>query len=194
LLGSASFHVHLLALDKDVAASAADGRCPVCGGPLHVSNYARKPRGFPESIGGREHDQRFSFCCGRDNCRKRLTPPSVRFLDRRVYSSVIIVIATMLTQGSTGKRMKVVAAALAIDQRTIERWVSWWRDDVTRTASWQALRGNLPGTFDSTALPLSLYDMVLGVDIEERFTRVLKLIDPWSQSEVMRARFSRAAE
>jgi hypothetical protein len=40
---------------------------------------------------GREHDQRFSFCCAVDGCRSRATPPSLRFLGPKVYIAAIVV-------------------------------------------------------------------------------------------------------
>ena len=39
-----------------------------------------------------EYRYRFSFCCDRDGCRKRVTPPSVRFLGRRVYLGAVVIL------------------------------------------------------------------------------------------------------
>ena len=43
--------------------------CLFCGGKLHRADYERKPRGGPE------WDYRYSFCCAREGCRRRQTPP-----------------------------------------------------------------------------------------------------------------------
>ena len=72
----------------------AAGRCLVCGGPLHRSDYARKPRGALMAAAGEEFVTRFSLCCGRDGCRKRATPPSLRFLGRRAYLGAVVIMAT----------------------------------------------------------------------------------------------------
>jgi hypothetical protein len=74
----------LLACDADLAEAARAGRCALCGGALHSACYPRKPRGRPCRLGP-EHDRRFSFCCAVDSCRSRATPPSLRFLGRKVH-------------------------------------------------------------------------------------------------------------
>src|SRR4249920_3425051 len=84
LLADARFHEQLLVFDRDLAASARAARCRLCGGALHSGSYARKPRGGPAGL-GQEYAERFSFCCAVDGCRKRTTPPSLRFLGRKVY-------------------------------------------------------------------------------------------------------------
>ena len=64
-------------IDKELAEAVQAGACLYCGAKLHCGDYPRKPRGGPE------WDERYSFDCSR--CRKRRTPPSVRFLGRKVY-------------------------------------------------------------------------------------------------------------
>ncbi len=63
--------------------------CPHCGGVLHCGNYQRKPRGIVgEALRLLGLDWRISFCCSNEECRKRSTPKSVRFLGRKVYLGV----------------------------------------------------------------------------------------------------------
>ena len=83
-LATARFWSFLLAVDQDLAEETRKKACP-CGGRLHSANYPRKPRGTPVQLPEREC-LRLSFCCDRDGCRKRVTPPSVRFLGPKVYS------------------------------------------------------------------------------------------------------------
>ena len=73
-----------MGVDKDLAATTKKQGCS-CGGRLHCANYPRKPRGGCENL-PQSYDYRLSFCCDRDGCRKRTTPPSVRFLGRKVSS------------------------------------------------------------------------------------------------------------
>jgi hypothetical protein len=68
----------LLAVDQDLAEETRKKAHP-CGGRLHSAHYLRKPRGTPVQIPEQEC-LRISFCFDRDGCRKRVTPPSVRFL------------------------------------------------------------------------------------------------------------------
>ena len=83
VLADAKFYEQLLVFDRDLAVSTRTARCRLCGGALHSRSYARKPRGGPAGL-GREHAKRFSFSCAVDGCRKRATPPSLRFLGRHV--------------------------------------------------------------------------------------------------------------
>ena len=73
---STRFWLFLLAVDLDLAETTRRQGCS-CGGRLHRANYLRKPRGTPVQL-PEEQRLRLSFCCDRDGCRKRVTPPSVR--------------------------------------------------------------------------------------------------------------------
>jgi hypothetical protein len=102
----------LLALDSDLAARTR-ARGP-CGGPPFVADFARKlggargplPAGF---------EQRRSFCGGRDGCRRRQTPPSVRFLGRKVYLAVTVVLVNALHHGPRPARLAALWAALGVE-------------------------------------------------------------------------------
>ena len=67
--------------------------------------HLRKPRGRPAGLGD-EHDWRFSFCCARDGCRTRKTPPSLRFLGRKVYLAAMVVLIAIMREGATAARMR----------------------------------------------------------------------------------------
>jgi hypothetical protein len=81
LLGDARLFTVLLKIDFDLAAMARTQGCAQCGGPVHCANYPRKPRGGPAGLSDADC-LRLSFCCAREGCRSRNTPPSVRFLGR----------------------------------------------------------------------------------------------------------------
>jgi hypothetical protein len=136
LLADATFHQLLLACDGDLADIARAGRCGLCGGTLHSACYPRKPRGRPCRLGP-EHDRRFSFCCAVDGCRSRATPPSLRFLGRKVYLAAIVVLVATLRHGVTTARLERLSQAVGVDRRTVERWRTWWRDGFTATPFWQ---------------------------------------------------------
>ncbi len=76
-----------------------------CGGRLHSANYPRAPRGGPDHL-PEEYRSRFSFCCDRDGCRKRMTPPSVRFLGRKVYLGAVVILVSAMRQGPTPRRVR----------------------------------------------------------------------------------------
>ena len=89
LLQDLKFFRLLLRIDEELAGQTRAEGCP-CGGVLHCANYPRKPRGCPSEIVD-DFDTRFSFCCNR--CRRRMTSMSVRFLGRRVYLALVVVLA-----------------------------------------------------------------------------------------------------
>jgi hypothetical protein len=121
ILADANFHEQLLAFDRDLAAQCRAAGCPDCGGVLHSASYRRKPRGRPIAL-GEEHDRRFSFCCAVDGCRDRSTPPSLRFLGRKVYLAVIVTLISAMRDGLTERRLGKLAAAVGVDRRTVARW------------------------------------------------------------------------
>ena len=101
---SASFRSFLLAVDEDLAEETRKKGCP-CGGRLHCANYPRKPRGAGLELNELQ-SQRLSFCCDRDGCRKRATPPSVRFLGRKVYLAAIVILVSAMRQGPSPRRAR----------------------------------------------------------------------------------------
>ena len=127
----------LLHVDADRAERARQDDCPACGAPVHSARYPRKPRGLPlESLEGLDTN-RFSFCCSREGCRKRLTPPSVRFLDRRVYLSIVVVLVTAVRQGPTPPGMRQIRQLVGADRKTVLRWRRWWQEEFPNTKLWQ---------------------------------------------------------
>jgi len=114
LLCDARFHNLLLAFDRDLAAVAREAGCGRCSGVLHCAGYWRKPRGRA-CIVGPEHDRRFSFCCAVDGCRRRATPPSLRFLGRKVYLATVVVLVSMMQHGVTEPRVRRLAAVVGVD-------------------------------------------------------------------------------
>jgi hypothetical protein len=117
-------------IDDDLAAHVRSAGCAVCGGRLDAADYPRKPRGADE------HDDNYarrrSFCCAAEGCRRRATPPSVRFLGRKVYVGAVVVLAAALQHGPTKKRVAELAALLGATRRTLVRWRRWWSTMFTR--------------------------------------------------------------
>lgn len=116
----------LEAIDFDLADRTRKKRCPYCGGPLHVGNYWRNSSGPPQLDPSRS--LRFSFCCGNEGCRRRTTPPSVRFLGRRGYLGILVVLVSAMAEKLTGKWLKKLRKVFEINRRTILRWRRWWHE------------------------------------------------------------------
>lgn len=146
----------LLRGDAETSARAGDCACAWCGGPLYQANYPRKPRGMQVVPEG--YWVRSSFCCGVEGCRKRCTPPSVRFLGRRVYVGAVVLLATAMLHGVNARRAAELRALFGMDVRTLERWRQWWLDAFVRSETWQSLRAMLIPAVDPLNMPLSLVE------------------------------------
>jgi Homeodomain-like domain len=126
---------------------------------------------------GPEHDQRFSFCCAVDGCRSRETPPSLRFLGRKVYLAAIVVLIAIMRHGLTGDRMRQINEVVGVDRRTVERWRAWWRDGFTATQFWQVARATFMPPVDQDRLPAALLER-FGGDDADRLVALLRFIGP----------------
>ncbi len=142
-------------VDVERAQAVRAARCKRCGGSLHQADYERKPRGGPAE--GR-WDERYSFCCEKDGCRKRHTPPSVRFLGRKVYVGVVVVLVAAMMHGPNARRMATLQEALGIDARTLNRWRQWWLDVFVQTPFWKANRARFMPALNETLMPYCLVD------------------------------------
>ena len=135
--------------------------CPYCNGPLHFANYPRKPRGEPEGL-PEECFIRFSLCCGKEGCRHRVTPPSCRFMDRRVYwHSVILVIVSVCQNKASG--IFKLSKLFGVSRNTINRWIIFYQDVFPSSRQWQMLRGLAPAFIKNNELPSNLVNFFLSV-------------------------------
>lgn len=175
LLGDARLYAFLLQCDEDMAAAARAAGCE-CGGVLHSARFPRKPRGGPADLGP-EHDRRLSFCCARDGCRSRVTPPSVRFLGRRVYLGAVVVLVSAMQNGPTPPRVGALTTVLGVSRRTLQRWRAWWRTTFAGSAFWKAAAGRFARPVAHAQLPWSFLDCFAG-DERERLVAALRFLAP----------------
>ncbi len=162
----ASFWPFLFKIDEDLANSARQQACP-CGGRLHSAKYPRKPRGGGDHL-PEQYSRRLSFCCDRDGCRKRITPPSVRFLGRKVYLGAVVVLVAAMRQGPSPRRVKELSRLFGADRRTITRWKVFWEEHFPRTVFWKTHREQLVPRVEIVALPLSLLEAHVRAEDDER--------------------------
>jgi hypothetical protein len=158
-------------VDADLTGAARQQGCVHCGGKLHRSDYDRKPRGGPQ------WEVRFSLCCAREGCRRRHTPPSVRFLGRRVYADLIVVLVAAMIQGLKPERVQRLREALGIDRRTLERWRQWWLVTFVESSFWRAARAHFMPPLCQKTMPLSLC-VKFGVERRDRLLELLKFLAP----------------
>jgi hypothetical protein len=171
LLRDRKLYVFLEEVDKDFASEAQFRRCEHCGAALHRGDYDRKPRGGPS------WDRRYSFCCSRDGCRKRKTPPSVRFLGRKVYVGVIVVLVSAMMHGPSDQRLQRLQLELPIDRRTLKHWRQWWTEIFVQCAFWKAERGRFGRLMADARMPLELVE-AFGAQQMEGLVKLMKFLSP----------------
>jgi hypothetical protein len=179
ILSDTALYAAQLRFDKDIAEEARKKQCPICGGPLHQANYMRAPLGVPGTLPD-EYSMRFSYCCGREGCRKRLTPPSLRFFGRRLYSSVVVVLFSALRCGISQRRAEALRASIDVSYQTLQRWRTWWLETFPQTHFWKAVRGRLARPPDTPDLPAALWECFTGPSPLDRLLRLLRFLSPLS--------------
>jgi hypothetical protein len=165
--------------DRQIAEAVAAAGCRHCGGPLHQGNYERKPRGGYVAGAGEAFTLRHSLCCGREGCRKRALPPSLRFLGRRVYLEVVVLLASALTMAL--ETLRAASEVAGVPARTLRRWHGWWTEAFPRSAVWTELRARfVPPPPAESELPWSLLERArAALDAPAAISDVLLLTARW---------------
>lgn len=176
LLGNSRLYSLLARLDEDLARQCREKGCP-CAGILHSARYPRKPRGVPKKHEA-SWSSRFSFCCALDGCRKRSTPPSFRFLGRRVFAGAVVILLSALQHGATPKRMAKLFEIVPVSRRTMERWRRWWQEDFVHSRFWKAACGLLKKPVMNSRLPLSLLQAFASRKPKDRLVDLLRFVLP----------------
>ena len=174
LTANPKFFTLLVQIDTELAAQMHANGC-ACGGVLHRANYPRKPRACPKEVRS-DFESRLSFCC--NLCRKRATSASVRFLGRRVYLGLVVLLAPQRRTTLSAIAVQVVDA-LAIPERTIARWRHWWLQLFCLTPLWQAACARFMPPVQTINLPASLIERFSGAAAEVAM-RLLAFLRPLS--------------
>jgi hypothetical protein len=178
LLQDPNFFRLLLRIDEELACEVHAGRCE-CGGVLHRANYPRKPRGCLHEVRA-EFESRFSFCCA--DCRKRKTSTSVRFLGRRIYLGLAVVLGSARHAGQNPAAARV-CTTLDVPVRTLQRWRRWWSELFALTPLWQASGARFMPPVDSELFPTGLLERFAG-DAAEQLMRLLVFLSPLTVTTV----------
>lgn len=169
------FFRYLSRIDAELAAATRRGGCQHCAGRLHVADFPRKPRGCPAAV-IEEYSRRLSFTCG--YCDLRTTPPSVRFLGRRVYVAVVLMLSSPPDSVSAARLTRL----LAVSRRTVLRWRRWWTQEFPHTRLWRSLRNRFMPPITQVQLPQSLLDRFCSKSPATRLAQALRLFSPLSGS------------
>jgi len=174
----------LVDIDEAACALVAAAGCPWCRGPLHRSDYPRKPRGGLLAVGGEAFTRRLSLCCGWRGCRRRATPPSVRFLGRRVYLGAAVILASLASQALASARE--VRRATGVPARTVGRWRRWWQMGFAESRVFEEQRGRILPPLEVAQLPATLVERFAraGHDAAAALVRTLGLVSPLTTTSV----------
>jgi hypothetical protein len=124
--------------------------------------YNRKPRGFPPDLPGDVEATyfafRFSFLCR--GCRKRTTPPSCRFLGRKVYVGPALILACRAIEAGRAISLEEIRRILQdfIPKVTARRWIAWWRGAVWISPFWRGYRGRMHGVIHPERLVCGVWE------------------------------------
>ncbi len=136
------FHLLLSSIDEEIGLSTRLVGCNYCGGILHRADYPRSPIWISTELRV-YYDERISFCCNNNKCRKRTTPPSVRFFGRIWVPGPLFIIISLLTDGISLRRIESIKRRFGMDIKlsTWMRWREWWLSKFPQTKFWQQNMG-----------------------------------------------------
>jgi hypothetical protein len=174
------FFVMLVRVDLVLVERVAAECCPHCGGPLHRGDYVRKPRGALITPAGEEFVRRFSLCCGREGCRKRALPPSVRFLGRRVYLGAVVILASIVALAI--RAAEKIRRQTGVPARTTSRWLGWWQGAFLTTEAFVTICARLIGV-EVGRVPASILHRLPGTGTQQMRT-MLELLAPLTTGSV----------
>lgn len=172
-----SFHELLTEIDQELAEISLKSGCVHCGGKLHQADYPRSPAGMPLAFRD-QYRQRISFCCS--DCRKRTTPPSVRFFGRRRSPAPIFILICILRCGINERRLLLIKRhfGITISESTWKRWRRWWRELFEETKFWMKEKGLISTLLKPNQLiPRSLFHLFKG-NLTERILLLLRFLSP----------------
>lgn len=172
---NSTFHLLLIAIDRELAEEARQKGCE-CGGDLHRSNYPRSPFGLPAEFRN-SYEERFSFCC--NTCRRRTTPPSVRYFGRRWYPAPLLLLISALMVSLHEDRLIQIKRhfGITVSESTWKRWRRWWRDTFVETAFWKQACGLIPESKTSIPIARRMFMAFQGA-IDNKMLLLLKFISP----------------
>jgi len=183
-LYNSTFHALLDTIDQEFTNKAKQEGCPYCGGQLNIADYPRSTFGVPAQFRSM-YDERYSLCC--DTCRRRITPPSVRFFGRRWFPAPLLLLISLLSKGASSRRCALVKQhfGIAVSLSTWKRWRRWWNTVFPTTLFWQQSKGLLVSTLQAvhSHYPRILLDLLQG-KLTEKMCLLLQFLAPLTASNL----------
>jgi hypothetical protein len=116
--------------------------CPHCGGPVDRADYVRKPRGLKCLEVKQAAKRRFSLCCRREGCRRRVRVTSLRFMSQKVYTFPTIIRCVLGRSEATAISMRRLRREHGASGVSIRRWTKQLVNFFTGP-SWTVMSGAL---------------------------------------------------
>ncbi len=176
---------NLLQIDREFALETRMKGCPHCGCVLHSANYPRVPKGL-SGLFDISQVVRFSFCCSSDECRRRVTPASVRFLGPKQYLGVLVVLLCAKRHLNHKPISEALRARTSPYEKTVCRWMAWWQDVVPGTRFWAQAKGRIMPPLDTGAFCDDLVALFSVTHLPVGLSRLLCFISPLSVREFQR--------
>ena len=101
---------------------------------------------------------------------------SVRFLARRVYLGLAVVLVSARPAGPTPAAARL-GLALGVARRTLARWREWWCEQFPLTPLWRAMRARFMPPLPEAQLPGELIARFAGL-APEALMRLLVWLGP----------------
>jgi hypothetical protein len=109
----------------------------------------------------------------------------VRFLGRKVYLGVVVLLACVLRQGPTPWRVARLHKELGVSTDTLRRWHHWWRGAFVHAPFWKAAHARFARPISEDGMPFSLLQQFAG-DAFVQVVATLRFLSPLTSATAVR--------
>ncbi len=102
----------------------------------------------------------------------------MRFLGRKVYLAVVVILVSALEHGLSTGHQKQLIKQLGFRPQTPCRWRGWWRETFPTGRFWQQIRSRFIPPIEASRLPGALLGRLYGDELQQRLCRLLRLLAP----------------
>ena len=106
-------------------------------------------------------------------CRRRTTPPSLRFLGPKVYLAAVMMLVTALRCGLNERRSSELQQLVGASRRTLERWRQWWHELLPATPFFCVVRASI----SEVSVAQLLASLLEHFEASDELTRIVRLLD-----------------
>jgi hypothetical protein len=139
---TASVLLWMLEEDRSACEKHWGKPCPFCKrGVLHRGHWQSKGELPKEFLAPAGFLLRFSLCCSNRKCRRRFSPPSLRFPPGGKYSTAVILLVKLMHLPKSETRARKLAELFCVSLSTVRRWIFRWRAFCATKTKWSQEQG-----------------------------------------------------